>query len=120
MELAFHVALLSLDNRPAVVYIRSMDSGAGQMANAGFRPDVRGFESPRLHSLSGERTMLRVKATDDGWLVYGRVSKESAWNQRVATKTAEGATLVKAALLRLREETDEARAVISSVLRSGF
>ena len=64
--------------------------------------------------------MLRIKAADGGWLVYGRVSKESAWSQHVATKTAEGAALVKAALLRLREDYREANDVIRSVVLSGF
>jgi len=64
--------------------------------------------------------MLRIKTKNGGWLVYGRVSKQSAWNQRVATKTAEGAALVKAALLRLRENSREANDVIDSVLLSGF
>jgi hypothetical protein len=64
--------------------------------------------------------MLRIKAKDGGWVVYGRVSNQSAWPQRVATKTAEGAALVKAALLRLREESHEANDVIDSVLLSGF
>lgn len=43
--------------------LHSINSGAGQVASAGFAPEARGFESPRLHSLREEEPMSSQVAT---------------------------------------------------------
>jgi len=43
-----------LDRLTAWSYYLLMSNGAGQVTNTGFRPEVRGFESHRLHSVHGQ------------------------------------------------------------------